>query len=306
MAHDQRIGDEAWAWLSAVPDEALDRDWQRVTESMAVTLDVTGSPASQRIGDLVVYCGAGTGVLAGVGEIVGRRQAAEDAPGRWRLRVLPRVVLDRTRAPSIAEVGIRPQSLHMGLDSDPYLRLRELVLSAAVPLVGESSARAASVSPTSAGEEQGNGKGPDDDDRTGDEPWAWLAAVHEDDLDRDWSRVMERIAVTLDASSLPALQRVGDLVVYCGSGTGVVVGVGEVVGEPQVAEGGGPTQRRLRVLPRLLLDRTRAPSIADLGMRPRSLQLRLDPDPYERLRQLVLSAALPLGRAIAPRSERPF
>jgi hypothetical protein len=138
VAHDQRIGDEAWAWLSAVPDEDLDRDWQRVTESMAVTLDAAGWPASQRIGDLVVYCGAGTGVLAGVGEIVGRRQAAEDAPGRWRMSVLPRVVLDRTRAPSIAEVGMRPQNLHMGLDSDPYLRLRELVLSAAVPLVGRA------------------------------------------------------------------------------------------------------------------------------------------------------------------------
>src|SRR3954447_24512477 len=94
VAHDRRTGGEPWAWLAAIPTETLDRDWHRVRERIAVTLQHQSTQPSQRVGDLVVYCGASTGVLAGVTEIV-------DAPRGARLRVIPRLVLDRTRAPSI-------------------------------------------------------------------------------------------------------------------------------------------------------------------------------------------------------------
>jgi hypothetical protein len=125
-----------------------------------------------------------------------------------------------------------------------------------------------------------------------DPPAAWVAAVPDADLDRDWQRVMERVAISLDAASVPTLQRVGDLVVYCAVETGVLVGVGEVVGEPMPASGDA-TRRRLRILPRLLLDRSRAPAVSEAGMSPRRLQTRLEPEPYRRLRDLVTSAALP-------------
>ena len=102
---------------------------------------------------------------------------------------------------------------------------------------------------------------------------------------------MERVAITLEGSSLPSLQRVGDLVVYCAADSGVLAGVGEIVGEPQVADG-DTTRWRLKILPRLLLDRARAPSVTEAGMSPRRTQTRLEPEPYRRLRELVISAAL--------------
>jgi hypothetical protein len=267
VAHDRRADDEPWAWLAAVGSEELDRDWQRVRESMAITFAHDSGQPSQSAGDLVFYCGAQTGVLAGVAEIAG-------TPEPSRLKVIPQLVLDRTRAPSVAEAGLQPPAEHTRLDGDQYARLRALALSAAVPLA-DASGGVGATAPT----------------RREAQPTAWLAAVPEEDLDRDWERVMERVAVTLDASSVPTLQRVGDLVVYCAADTGVLAGVGEVVGEPQRAEGEA-TRRRLKILPRLLLDRTRAPSVSEAGMSPRRLQTHLEPEPYRRLRELIISAAL--------------
>jgi hypothetical protein len=260
---------------------------------MAVTLGPGSAHASQRVGDLVVYCGVATGVLAGVAEIAGTSEAVEGSSGQSRLTVIPRVVLDRTRAPSISDAGMRAPEPQMRLGADGYRRLRELVLSAAVPLV---DSRGALVAPApTALDDHADSAAPEGEARTGDEPWAWLGAVGDDDLDRDWQRVMDRMAVTLEASSVPTLQNVGDLVVYCAAGTGLVAGVGEVVGEPRVVEG-GQDRRRLRILPRLVLDPTHAPSVTQAGISPRRLQMRLETEPYRRLRELIVSAALPLAR----------
>ncbi len=267
MAHDRRVDDEPWAWLAAVRSEELDRDWQRVRASMAVTFAHEGADPSQRAGDLVFYCGADSGLLAGVAEIV-------DTSEHSRLTVIPELVLDRSRAPSIADSGLQRPERHTRLDRDAYVRLRELVLAAAVPLEGAAGS-AAATAPTP----------------TETELVAWLAAVPDLDLERDWQRVMERVAITLEGSSVPSLQRVGDLVVYCAADSGVLAGVGEIVGEPQVADG-DTTRWRLKILPRLLLDRARAPSVAEAGMSPRRTQTRLEPEPYRRLRELVISAAL--------------
>jgi hypothetical protein len=268
MAHDRRVDDEPWAWLAAVRSDELDRDWERVRESMAVSFAHEGGDAAQRRGDLVFYCGADSGALAGVAEIA-------DASEPSRMTVIPQLVLDRSRAPSLAGAGVERSERHTRLDSDAYARLRAAVLSAAVPL-SDALGRSAATAPAP----------------TGSEPAAWVAAVPDADLDRDWQRVMERVAITLDAATVPTLQRVGDLVVYCAAETGVLVGVGEVVGEPLAAEGEA-TRRRLKILPRLLLDRNRAPSVSEAGMSPRRLQTRLEPEPYRRLRELVISAALP-------------
>jgi hypothetical protein len=271
MAHDRRVDDEPWAWLAAVTGDELDRDWERVRARMTVSFAHQGTDASQRRGDLVFYCGADSGALAGVAEIAETSESS-------RQTVLPQLVLDRSQAPSIADAGVERPERHTRLDRDAYSRLRAAVLSAAVPLsdtFGETGATASASMATDAGTA------------------AWLAAVPDDDLDRDWQRVMERVAVTLDASTVPTLQRVGDLVVYCAAQTGALAGVGQVVGEP-LATDGDATRRRLKILPRLLLDRDRAPSVSEAGMSPRRLQTRLDPEPYGRLRELVISAALPL------------
>ena len=298
MAHDRRTGTEPWAWLAAVPEGELDRDWQRVASSMAVSVQTASPPTAQRIGDLVIYCGATTGILAGVTEVVGEAQQDPDEPTRWRLRILPHLLLDRSHAPSIAHAGIEPPRTATRLHTDECLRLRELMLSAAVPLGVDTRSRSAEPTRSRAERDPGsptadeNGWG--HDRRTGDEPWAWLVAVSDEELDRDWHRVTSSIAVTLRAATLPATQRVGDLVVYHGASTGVIAGVGEVVGEPH-QQRDAPAQWRLRVLPRLLLDRSHAPSIVEAGMQPRRLPVRLDTDPYARLRELMLSAAVPLA-----------
>jgi hypothetical protein len=259
---------EPRAWLAAIPSDELDRDWQRVRSSMAVTFVHEGADPSQRAGDLVFYCGADSGVLAGVVEITGTSESS-------RLTVIPELVLDRARAPSIADSGLDRPGRHTRLDRDAYVRLRELVLSAAVPLDAAEGASATSeaAAPSKSA------------------PTAWLAPVPDSDLDSGWPRMMERVAITLDASSVPTLQQVGDLVVYCVADTGVLAGVGEVVGEPRVA-GAGPTQWRLKILPRLLLDRARSPSVREAGMSPRRLQTHLEPGPYQRLRELIVSVAL--------------
>jgi hypothetical protein len=298
LAHDRRTGNEQWAWLAAVPDDELDRDWQRVTSSMAISLQAVTPPTAQRVGDLVVYCGARTGVLSGVGEVVGEPRQQSDEPTQWRLRILVHLLLDRGRAPSIAQAGMRPPHFHTRLDSAEYLRLRELMLSAAVSLgIADAPTPVQPPLATLASDAESPGgpaNGSAGDQRTGDEPWAWLAAVPEEALDRDWERVTSSMTVSLQAASLPTMQRLGDLVVYCGAGTGVLTGVGEVVGEP-LHTPDAPTHWRLRVLPQLLLDRRLAPSIAQAGMQPPRLPTRLDSEPYSRVRELMLSAAVPLG-----------
>ena len=266
MAHDRRVDNERWAWLAAVRSEELDRDWQRVRSSMAVTLAHEGADDSQRPGDLVFYCGADSGALAGVAEIVGTETS--------RSTVIPQLVLDRSVAPSIADALLHRPDRDIRLDWGAFVRLRDLALSAAVPLEAAEGTTTTTTSTPSQSQ-----------------PTAWLAALPDADLERDWQRVMDRVAITLEASSVPTLQRVGDLVVYCAADSGVLAGVGEVVGEPRVA-GAGPTQWRLRILPRLVLDRARSPSVTEAGLSPRRLQTRLEPEAYQRLRELIISVAL--------------
>jgi hypothetical protein len=134
LAHDRRTGNEPWAWLAAVPDDDLDRDLDRVRSSLVISLVASSLPSLQRVGDLVVYCRASTGVITGVGEVVGEPHRKEDDPATWRIRVRPHLLLDRGPAPSIAEAGMRPSRLQTRLEPAQYLRLRELALSAAVPL----------------------------------------------------------------------------------------------------------------------------------------------------------------------------
>jgi hypothetical protein len=66
-AHDQRIGQEPWAWLAPISDEELSRDWARVTAHMTLSLEADLSADRHRGGDLVVYCG-GDGEESGVNE----------------------------------------------------------------------------------------------------------------------------------------------------------------------------------------------------------------------------------------------
>lgn len=108
--------------------------------------------------------------------------------------------------------------------------------------------------------------------------------------------------MSLAAATLPALQRVGDLVVYCGATTGILVGVGEIVGEPH-RKRDEPGSWRVRVTPRLLLDRDRAPSLAQTGIQPPRLPRRLEPKDYEELRALMSPAAVPLAAGAASKVE---
>jgi hypothetical protein len=134
LAHDRRTGNEPWAWLAAVPDEDLDRDLDRVRSSLVITLVASSLPSLQRAGDLVVYCRTSTGAITGIGEVAGAPHRKDDDPANWRIRVRPHLLLDRGPAPLIAEAGMRASRLQTQLEPDQYLRLRELALSAAVPL----------------------------------------------------------------------------------------------------------------------------------------------------------------------------
>jgi hypothetical protein len=139
VAHDRRIGHDPWTWLVGISDEELDREWQRVASHTAVSVHAITLPALQRVGDLVVYCGATSGALTGIGEIVGEPQRKSDDDRMWRLRVLPRVLLDRDRGPSMDDAGVPGlQAPSAGrqrqLEREQYLRLREVMLAVAVPL----------------------------------------------------------------------------------------------------------------------------------------------------------------------------
>jgi hypothetical protein len=139
LAHDRRIGHDPWTWLVGISDEELDREWQRVASHTAVSVHALSVPALQRVGDLVIYCGATSGALTGIGEIVGEPQRRSDDDRTWRLRVLPRLLLDRDRGPSMADAGLAGlQAPTAGrqrqLEREQYLRLRELMLAVAVPL----------------------------------------------------------------------------------------------------------------------------------------------------------------------------
>lgn len=117
-----------------MPDEAVERDVHRAQTTKAMSLAAAMLPALQRIGDLVVYCGATTGILVGVGEIVGEPHRKPDEPGSWRVRVTPRLILDRDRAPSLAQAGVQPPRLPRRLEPEEYEHLHELMLPAALAL----------------------------------------------------------------------------------------------------------------------------------------------------------------------------
>jgi hypothetical protein len=139
LAHDRRVGHEPWAWLVGISDEDLDREWHRVASHTAVSVHALRVPALQRVGDLVVYCGSTSGALTGIGEIVGEPHRKSDDDPMWRLRVLPRLLLDRDRGPSMDDAGLAGlQALSAGrqrqLEREQYLRLRELMLAVAVRL----------------------------------------------------------------------------------------------------------------------------------------------------------------------------
>jgi hypothetical protein len=304
LAYDRRIGQEPWAWLAPIPDEELERDWARVTSRMTLSVEATASADKQRVGDLVVYCGGGSGTIVGVGEVVDEPREIPDRPAQWRVRVLPHLILDRSRAPSVALAGMQPPRPHRRLESDEYLRLRGMILSAAVVLEVEPASTSVQPPMQAAGTDPGSPAGMEtQSEAMGSEPSAWLAAIPDEQLDRDLERVMSRVVLSLPAALLPSLQRVGDLVVYCGARTGTLAGVGEVVAEPQDTPD-GPAQWRLRVLPRLLLDRARAPSLGQAELEPPRLPRHLDVGPYARLRELMLSAAVALGREAAPTARR--
>lgn len=299
MAHDRRIGHEPWVWLAPIPDEELERDWPRVTSHMTLSAGPAASAGNERVGDLVVYCG-GSGTIMGVGEVVEESHERADRPGEWRIGVLPHLILDRRRAPSVALAGMEAPRPHRRLHRDEYVRLRGLILSAAVALEAESGPASAHPPVGAPGTDPGGRA--ETETRSGSESSAWLAAIPDDVLDRDLEQITSRVALSLQAASLPSLQRVGDLVVYCGARTGTLVGVGEVVGEPRHTPE-GPAQWRLRVLPRLLLDHARAPSMGQAGLEPPRLPRQLDASPYARLRELMLSAAVALGREPAPTAQ---
>lgn len=133
VAHDRRVGEERWSWLAPIPDEAVARGIDRARTSEVMSVAATALPAVQRPGDLVVYCGATTGILVGVGEIVGEPDREPDEPGRWRVPVTPRLLLDQDRAPSLADAGVPPPRLPRRLEPGDYKGLRDLMLPASMP-----------------------------------------------------------------------------------------------------------------------------------------------------------------------------
>jgi len=302
VAHDRRIGRERRAWLTTVPEEDVERDWDRVASAMAVSVQMTDLSSEQRVGDLVVYCGLSTGVMTGVAQVVGEpHQRSHDPPG-WRIRMLTLLLLDRHIAPSIAAAGSEPPRSPTHLDPSRYRRVRELLLSAAVPLdreaasTGVDSASGGSRGPRTTAADADisatRADGSAEDKRIDDEQWAWLTPFSEEQLDRDWDRVQSAMAISLDAAVLPTLLRVGDLVVYCRSATGFIAGIGTVVREPR--PGAHAAGWRLRVVPQLVLSRGTEPSIEEAGIRPPRLPLHLESDTYDRVREVILSAAVSL------------
>jgi hypothetical protein len=285
-----------------IPDEEMIREWDRVRSAMRVSLQ-TDLPSDQRVGDLVVYCGSVTGVIVGVGQVAGEPRQREADTSGWRIRILPILVMDRHIAPSILAAGSDPPQTPARLDPGRYRRVRDLILSAAVPLDPEaapSGARSGAGGPDAAPDVIGEGdipatgaEGGAQDRRIDDEPWAWLTSVSEEQLERDWDRVRAAMAISVDAAILPTMLDVGDLVVYCGSDTGIIAGIGELIQGPREA---GAADWRMPVAPRLLLDRVTAPSIDEAGVRPPRLPMRLESEPYSRVRDLILAAAVPLKR----------
>jgi hypothetical protein len=93
-------------------------------------------PALMRVGDLVVYFTREDGTLVGVGQVVGEPHRKTEEPGSFRVRVLPQLILDRESAPSLADAAVEAPRLSRHLEPKTYHALRELMLSAAVPLPG--------------------------------------------------------------------------------------------------------------------------------------------------------------------------
>ena len=60
----------------------------------------------------------------------------------------------------------------------------------------------------------------------------WLAKVPDEAVDQVADLAETGKAMSLAAALLPSLQRVGDAVVYCGESNGILVGIGEVAGDP--------------------------------------------------------------------------
>lgn len=120
------------------------------------------------------------------------------------------------------------------------------------------------------------------------EQWFWLVPVSDEAFARDRSLVEQGKRFSLGVTSLPALQRPGDLVVYYGSDSGMLVGVGEVADEPrrQQDEHG---LWRVRVTPHVILENDRAPSLASTGIRASGRPRSLEPAEYERIRELMAS-----------------
>src|SRR5437660_1518619 len=81
-------------WIAPVSDEAVPRTLQVAKEGEPLSAGATSLPAMQRPGDLIVYCGARTGVIFGVAEVAGEPIRKEDEHGTWRVRVTPRLILD--------------------------------------------------------------------------------------------------------------------------------------------------------------------------------------------------------------------
>jgi hypothetical protein len=138
-AHDQRSGDERWYWIAPVSDEAVPRTLQVAKEGEPLSAGATSLPAMQRPGDLIVYCGARTGVIFGVAEVAGEPIRKEDEHGTWRVRVTPRLILDREHAPSLGPLGIDPPRRPLQLEPEEYKRIYEQMAASAAVVGGHTN-----------------------------------------------------------------------------------------------------------------------------------------------------------------------
>ncbi len=127
------------------------------------------------------------------------------------------------------------------------------------------------------------------DRRIGVERWYWLANLPEEALDWDLELQKEGTGVSLEARSLPALQRVGDLVVYVSASSGTLLGIGEIMERPYWRSDGSGSWR-VRTKPRFVAEIDRAPTLDDVGMEIPRLTRQIEKSQYERLERLIASA----------------
>ena len=125
-------------WLAKVPDEAVDQVADLAETGKAMSLAAALLPSLQRVGDAVVYCGESNGILVGIGEVAGDPHRKPSEPGAWRIRVIPRLIVDRTRAPSITETGMQPPRLPRRLEPHEFEQLQALMTPAAASLDTEA------------------------------------------------------------------------------------------------------------------------------------------------------------------------